>query len=121
VDKETGERRAGANALEVSVERSGEGVLLRLAGELDLGSAPRLEGELKAVEEERPALLVADLRELAFIDSSGLRLLLVAAERAAQDGRRFVVVRGSPEVDRILQITGADRQLELVSSPPDEL
>lgn len=118
MNKEAGETRAGPSPLEIAVDRSGDSVVLRLEGELDLASAAQLEGELKALEEERPPLLVADLRRLAFIDSSGLRLLLVAAERAEQEERRFVVVRGSPEVDRILEITGAEHQLELASSPP---
>ena len=121
MSKDAGETRAGASPLEIAVDRSGETVVLRLEGELDLASAPSLEGELRAVEEERPALIVADLRQLAFIDSSGLRLLLVAAERAEQEERRFIVVRGSPEVDRIFEITGAEHQLEIVPSPPSEL
>ena len=118
MSKDAARTRAGARTLEISVERSGDAVLVRLEGELDLASAPMLEGELRAVEEERPPLLVADLRRLAFIDSSGLRLLLMAAERAGQAERRFLIVRGSPEVDRILEITGADRQLELIETPP---
>jgi anti-sigma B factor antagonist len=119
VSKEAGETRAGASPLEVAVQRSGDAAVLHLEGELDLASVPSLERELKALEDERPPLLVVDLRELAFIDSSGLRLLLVAAERAEQEGRRFVVVRGSPELNRIFEITGADRQLEIASSPPE--
>jgi anti-sigma B factor antagonist len=121
VTNDAGEARAGASALALAVERHDAGIVLRLEGELDLASAPRLEAELEDLEAERPPLLVADLRQLAFIDSSGLRVILVAAERAGREGRRFVVVRGSPEVERVLEITGADRQLELVSSPPEEL
>jgi anti-sigma B factor antagonist len=121
VINDTGETRASASALELAVERRDAGVVLSLKGELDLASAQRLEAELEGLQAEKPALLVADLRQLAFIDSSGLRVILVAAERAGREERRFVVVRGSPEVDRVLEITGADRQLELVSSPPDDL
>jgi anti-anti-sigma factor len=108
----------GAAALEISVDGGDDRALLRLEGELDLASAERLEDALRGAEAGRPELLVIDLRGLAFIDSSGLRLLLMAGERARKDGRRLIVVRGPSEVDRIFEITGADQQLELVSEPP---
>ena len=110
---------ADGSALEVTLERSSGGATLRLTGELDLASAPAFERELTAAEEKAPDPLTIDLRGLAFIDSSGLRLLLLAAERARAEERRLVVVKASPAVDRVLEITGADRQLELVSDPPD--
>jgi anti-anti-sigma factor len=108
----------GAAALEISVDGGDQRALLRLEGELDLASAGRLEDALRAAEANGPECLVVDLRGLSFIDSSGLRLLLMAGERARKDDRRLVVVRGPSEVDRIFEITGADQQLELVSEPP---
>ncbi len=112
-------QRTGEGALDVDVERSAPGVVLRITGELDLASGSKFERELEAVEEAKPELLVIDLRGLSFIDSSGLRLLLVAAQRARDEQRRLVVVQGPPEVNRVLEITGADQQLDLVSDPPE--
>ncbi len=100
------------------MESAPDAVVLRVSGELDMASAPKLERELDAVESIRPELVTMDLRELAFIDSTGLRLLLRAAERAREEKRRFVVVRGSTAVDRIFEITGAERQIEVVGEGP---
>jgi anti-sigma B factor antagonist len=119
VGTDAAQQGAGGSALEITLERSGDGAILRLTGELDLASAPAFERELAAAEKKAPDPLAIDLRELGFIDSSGLRLLLLAAERARAEERRLVVVKGSPEVDRVLEITGADRQLELVPEPPE--
>jgi anti-anti-sigma factor len=112
-------QQSGEGALEVTLERAKGGLVVRVGGELDLASGDKLERELIKAEKKAPELLVIDMRELSFIDSSGLRLLLVAAQRARDEKRRLVVVQGSPEVNRILEITGADQQLELVSEPPE--
>jgi anti-anti-sigma factor len=93
-----------------------DGVLVALAGELDLASAAKLEDELKHIEALRPELIVLDLQALSFMDSSGLRALLAADSRAREDGRRLVLVRGDERVQRVLRITRLDERLEIVDS-----
>ena len=58
---------------------------------------------------------MADLAGLSFMDSTGLRLIVAAAARAGEAGRRFVVVRGPDPVHRVLELTGLDR-LEIAST-----
>lgn len=93
-----------------------DGVLVRLVGELDLAGAPKLEDELRHVEQRGPAVIVLDLQELTFMDSSGLRALLTADARAREAGRRLVLVRGDERVQRVLAITRLDERLEIVDS-----
>lgn len=93
-------------------------VRLVLAGDLDLYSAPALDDALVGVEGEKWPLLVLDLRELDFVDSAGLRLIMRTHARAKQDGRRLVLVRGGDAVQRVFSITGLDRELEIVETPP---
>src|SRR5215217_6776793 len=64
--------------LSVEISHTGRGVVLALEGELDLAGAATLERELDGLDE---GPVVVDLRELAFIDSSGLRALVLAARR----------------------------------------
>lgn len=80
---------------------------LALRGELDLASAPVLERSLLEVEQHAPSRLVIDLRELQFIDSTGLRLLLAANARAQQRGGELVLRPGGPSVQRVFDLTGA--------------
>jgi anti-anti-sigma factor len=93
-------------------------VHLRLRGDLDLYNAPALDDALVAVEGEKWPTIVLDLRELEFLDSMALRLIMRTQARAQQDGRRLVVVRGPAFLDRVLKLSGLDEHLELVDEPP---
>ena len=90
---------------------------LVLRGELDLYGSPALDDALVAIEGEKWPVLFLDLRELEFIDSAGLRLVMRTHARAQQDGRRLVLIRGGANVDRVLTLTGLQEELEIVDEP----
>ena len=96
-----------------SEERDGL-VHVALRGELDLSSAGKLQDELKRVEAKAPPVLVLDLSKLVFLDSTGLRCLVTADERARTHGRRVVIVRGPDPVQRVFSITRLEERLEMV-------
>jgi anti-sigma B factor antagonist len=105
--------------LDVRHEIRKDAVWVSLRGELDLATASTLEAALQEAESANNAVpIVLDLRQLAFIDSSGLRVMLAAAKRADDRDRRFILVRGSDQVDRVFRVTGSDRHLEVVDEPP---
>jgi anti-sigma B factor antagonist len=104
--------------LEVKTSSEGDSVRLSLSGELDLASAPRVEEELRSVELQSPPLIVLDLRELTFMDSTGLRLLVLADSRARDAGRRLTIVPGPDTVQRVFHVTGLDNHLDLVAEEP---
>jgi anti-sigma B factor antagonist len=100
-----------------SAER-GAVVLVTLRGELDLLSTSELEPELERLAEEPGVSVVAlDLRALDFMDSSGLRLVVMAQQRLEEAGRRLVLVRGSQPVQRVFEITRMTERLEFVDAP----
>ena len=88
-----------------------------LTGELDIANADGLEQQLAAAEVDSPATLVLDLRRVEFIDSTGLRTLVSADERAREQGRRLAVVCGPNAVARILEVTQLDQRLHVVDDP----
>lgn len=92
-------------------------VCLALSGEFDLSNAAEVEDALKEIERERPPLLVLDLRELTFMDSTGLRVMVSADARARDDARRLAIVQGPEPVHRVFRITGLDDHLDLVDTP----
>ena len=100
--------------LEVTTEDSAGQVTISLKGELDLSSVGKVQEELRRVEAEGPPLLILDLSNLTFLDSTGLRAVVTADERARDDGRRFVVVRGPDAVQRVFAITRLEERLEMV-------
>jgi len=89
-------------------------VQIALRGELDLSSAAKLQEELRRVEAASPPVLVLDLSKLVFLDSTGLRCLVTADERARAEGRRVVIVRGPDPVQRVFSITRLEERLEMV-------
>ena len=99
-------------SFDVVVERRGGRLLASPAGELDLATAPQLIAALRAHDDcER---LVIDLRGLDFMDSSGLRLLVSEHARAREGGYELQLVRGGPEVSRLLRLTRLDERLPFV-------
>jgi anti-anti-sigma factor len=103
--------------LELTTETDGTTVRLSLTGELDIASAGQVERELTRIEQDAPATLELDLRKLAFMDSTGLRIVVAADARAREQSRRLVVVRGPEAVQRIFRMTRLDERLDMVDEP----
>jgi anti-sigma B factor antagonist len=111
---------AAQEQFRIDVRHEQDRVVVRLHGELDLASAPLLEREIESAELGDTALVVLDLEDLEFIDSTGLRIVLAAHERARERGQEFAVTRGSQQVQRLLSITRVGEHLRIIASP-DEL
>ncbi len=95
------------DAFSVRVEPRGEATVVVPVGELDLATAPALEAALaRALETAAGRRVVLDLRELEFIDSSGLRTLLTARKQAEDAGAGFSLVAGHRGLERTLEIAG---------------
>jgi anti-sigma B factor antagonist len=101
-----------------SVEREARGTAVRLllAGDLDLATAGEADLAILTAEESRPPLLILDLSELDFMDSTGLRVIISAASRARDEARRLVLVKGPEAVQRVFEITRLAERLEMVES-----
>ena len=65
-------------------------------------------------------LVVLDLRGLAFMDSSGVHAIVDAGIRARQGGRRLIVLRGPPNVDRVFTLAGRRDDVEIHDLDPVE-
>ncbi len=91
-------------------------------GELDIATVQTLEAVFDAVcaEQDDVHVILLDLGELSFIDSSGLHLLLRMNERCADAGRLRVLV-GSAPVERLLDIAGARERLPIIGADADPL
>jgi len=103
--------------LDVHVERGPEQAWIMLEGELDMSSAPDLEQAISRVESAGPRLLGIDLRQLSFLDSAGLHVLIDAHTRVSGANRRLVLIRGPSRVQRVFQTTGMDNILKFVDPP----
>jgi len=106
-------------SFELAVDNNGDRVTFIPRGELDLATAPELEtGVLDAVRDgAKPVVL--DLRELTFMDSTGVRTIVAAHQLAEQTGHELRVVRPPRDsaVSRVIEISGIDDALGLVDEP----
>jgi anti-sigma B factor antagonist len=97
---------------------SADNALISLTGELDLSGAPPLEEEIaELAARDGVRRVVLDLRELEFMDSSGLRTVALAERRLSAAGRELVLVRGPELVQRVFSITRMDEHLRFVDDP----
>ena len=107
--------------LEVRHEHLDDVSIATFLGEFDLSGVELVERELRMLEERRPPVLLLDLSALAFLDSSGVRVILQADERARRAGRRLAVLLGSGPPYRLFQILGLIERLDVVSDRADVL
>ncbi|MBI3910747.1 MAG: STAS domain-containing protein [Armatimonadetes bacterium] len=82
--------------------------VIRLAGELDLMTAAKARDAILAALDECPRVLVLDVRDLTYIDSAGVGVLLAGWQRARNQGGKIVLLAPQPTVKRILSIAGLD-------------
>jgi anti-anti-sigma factor len=110
--------RDGFGVLEIRSERHGDDHVVALIGELDLADAARVADELVRVEATDATRIVLDLDGLAFIDTSGVRLVIEADARSRADGSRLRLTRGSRAVQRVFEIVGLNDRLPFVEAAP---
>ena len=105
----------------VDVRQEKGGTVIAVSGELDLASSPALEAELDRVFGSDEPVVILDLRQLDFMDSTGLSVLIRAHQTAENADRRLWLVKGPPQVQRLLTLTGVGERLDLVDAPEDAL
>ena len=92
-------------------------ITLALSGELDLVSSPALERAMEDQAQSDLELIVIDMRRLEFMDSTGLHTVLRIQQAAHDAGRRFALIRGPDQVQRLFDLTGLAETLTIVDSP----
>ena len=92
---------------------------VHVAGEMDLANTPELRRALRDAQ-LYARVVVLDLREVAFIESSGVHVILDAAANVEPGNGRLILVRGPAQVDRVLALTGVSSQVLIVDLNPSE-
>lgn len=100
----------------VTITGNDRATTLTLTGELDLASGHELEEALAGVRGWGTELIVLDLSELTFMDTTGLKLLIEANQQAHEGAPQFRVINGGPQIQRLLRITGVDQRLTLIDA-----
>jgi stage II sporulation protein AA (anti-sigma F factor antagonist) len=106
---------ADTPVFEIASERDSDGVfIVRVRGELDISHEEELRAELSRGVAESNGGIVVDLTDCEFIDSSGVRALLLGREAQNADGDGdggLVIASGSTQIVRILSVMGVDEAI----------
>lgn len=100
--------------VEIREEAHGEDLIVRIEGELDLGTIPALYAHLRTPPDAKPpySTLTLDLGAVTFMDSSGLRFLIELNERSQREGWALRLCSPRHEAATlVLRMTGADAAL----------
>jgi anti-sigma B factor antagonist len=100
--------------LRIEAGQEGDTYIVRCSGELDESGCEELEDALAQAEASDAAHILLDLDPLEFIDSAGLRVLVSASRRTADDGGRFRMTRGTGEVAKLFELVALDRTARFV-------
>jgi anti-sigma B factor antagonist len=90
---------------------------LELSGELDLATVAQLERAVDTALARGARTLVLDLAGISFVDSSGLRLFIVLAQRASADGWKLSLTRPQSQAMAVFQVSGVEQSLPLAEKP----
>ena len=95
--------------MEITVETNVEEkyVLIAVSGEIDLGNVGELKKEvISKIEDVTPCNLVVDLKEVDYIDSTGLGVLIGLRRRVKEcDGELYLIVH-TPRMEKLFKVTG---------------
>ena len=79
---------------------------VRVTGELDLATAPRLEAMLEEVLRSEPSTVLLGLEKVAFLDSTGIRVIVTARKQLEARGAHLVIDGLSAAVQQVLEVSG---------------
>ena len=110
IDPHAGERFR----CEIAPQR--ERVRISPIGELDLATVPVVETHLSELQAAGFKQVTLDLREVSFLDSTGLRMILEWDAHSRADGFAFSLVAGPPTVQRLFELTQTTARLKFVDA-----
>jgi anti-sigma B factor antagonist len=106
-----------SSQLSLEVRREGDAAVVSARGDIDLSTLAKATAALDGARAGARSL-VLDLRDVGFMDTSGLSLIIEEQRRAAATGYRFAVIRGSRRVQRLFEIAGLADESELFVDAP---
>ncbi len=101
-------------AFSLSVDPGEDKTVVRVAGEIDLATAPLLESRLLELCHEGVRQISVDMADTDFIDSTGLHALIVAVKSLRAQGGDLFVQSPSRKAARLLELSGIDSVIRII-------
>jgi anti-sigma B factor antagonist len=109
------DEREGAG-LDITIEIVGNFSLVSLCGEVDVYSAPKLRETIKGLVDEGKYNIVVNLEEVAFLDSTGLGVLVGGLKRVKHHSGELGIICNQEKILRIFRITGLTKVFPIYRS-----
>ncbi|NLJ74824.1 MAG: anti-sigma factor antagonist [Firmicutes bacterium] len=109
--------------MQYSIKVVGQALITTLQGELDLHTSPQFKADIAAKMEAYPDIkhLIFDVKNMSFIDSSGLGVILGRYREIQPRGGKMYFVQANPQIKRVLQVSGLHKISEFVNSSQEVL
>ncbi len=107
--------------MEVRQKTVENGTVLTPQGEIDLGRAPDFRAHLAAAQRKKPAKVIIDLKDVPYMDSSGVATLVEAMQAARRGGSKLILCGLQEKVRSIFEIARLDMVFTIVDSCDDAL
>ncbi len=98
----------------VQLERTPDGMVVTIEGEIDIDNAGRLEETVGDLLRQGDVDLVFDMAAVSFIDSVGISVIVDAYKKATDAGGTLALRAPVPAVRRMLEITGLEERFEIL-------
>lgn len=92
------------------------GTVVAIAGELDIGTARRLQRAFTSTAVIESDAVLVDLSDVTFMDSTGLSLFLTLDQQLRERGRRLAIACPAGAARLLFDVTGIDEHLQLYAS-----
>jgi anti-anti-sigma factor len=102
------------------VEPQGDALVLDVAGEIDLATAPQLGDSIKAAMEQQPKTLVVDLSRVDFLASAGMAVL-IGCHQQAKGVLQFRIVASGSATFRPMELTGMTDEISIYPTRDEAL
>jgi len=102
-------------AMTINRTKNGDEAHITVTGELDGSSAPQLRDEIDEAAKDNPKKLVFFLKDLEYIASAGIRVIVYAKQKIGT-GLDIYVVGAQHQIVDTLQKTGVDKSVYLVDT-----
>ena len=99
--------------LNISTNPTPERYTIRVSGEVDISNADKLREAIDFALEQPTEEICLDLTDVAYIDSTGIGVLVGAAHHAADHGKDFSAINAQAGVMRVAQLLGVDREIAI--------
>lgn len=105
---------ANGESIDITIERHKDAVVVRPSGDIDLNRSPSLREQLRAAADRQTRRMIVDLREVPYMDSSGVATLVEAMQLARRGGYTLVLCGLQDRVRSIFEIARLDTVFQVV-------